>query len=108
MAGSEIFRLEVRATDQGPLVVLAGDVDLSSVPRLRECLVSLAGERITLDFADVTFLDSTGIGMLVAAQTRAKSNGGDIVLHRVQPTQMHLFEMVGLTTAFDFDGDQAA
>ena len=103
MDGSETFRLDVRDGDHGPLVVLAGDIDLSTVRQLQDCLVPLAHERVSLDFRAVTFMDSTGIRVLLDAQKRAETDGGQIVLHHVQPTQMRIFEIAGLTQHFTFD-----
>ena len=98
--------IDIREADEQHVVVaIAGELDLETAPRLRNCLRELSGQHITLDFSDVTFMDSTALGVLVAADKRAITSGGAIVLHSVQPAQMRIFEMVGLTEYLNFDGD---
>ena len=52
-------------------------------------------------------MDSTALGVLAAADKRAVTSGGAIVLHGVQPTQMRVFEVVNLAQHLNFDGDRA-
>jgi anti-anti-sigma factor len=58
--------------DWGVLVV-SGEVDLAAAPELRTCLAELADvgvRHLVVDLRRVTFLDSTGVGVLVAAARR--------------------------------------
>jgi anti-sigma B factor antagonist len=57
---------------------LAGELDLYTEPALREALrgaVERAPKRLVVDLAEVTFVDSTVLGALVAA--RSQLGGGD-------------------------------
>lgn len=68
-------------TVDGEVVIIAmgGEVDLDASPSLRERLFShiAAGRRrIVLDLTDVTFVDSTAVGVLVGAVTRMRESGG--------------------------------
>jgi anti-sigma B factor antagonist len=60
-------------------VHLSGDVDIMTVPDLRLALQQLTevGSRATVvvDLAGVTFLDATGLGVLVGAHRRATRAG---------------------------------
>lgn len=61
------FRLR---DEQGCAVVVAsGEIDLYTSPELREALADAAqsSDRVILDLTDVTFLDSTGMGVMVGA-----------------------------------------
>jgi anti-anti-sigma factor len=63
------------ARDQGwsgPVVRLAGELDIATSPKLRACLGDFIGQRVTLDFTDVTFMDSTAIGVLSNATQRGE------------------------------------
>jgi anti-sigma B factor antagonist len=56
---------------------LAGELDLANVPALREALrgaVERSPKRLVVDLTDVTFVDSTVLGVLVEARSRI---GGD-------------------------------
>src|SRR4051812_18609914 len=102
------FALHVEQDGQGPVVRLRGELDLGSAPQFRECLHELLGQTVVLDFTEVTFMDSTTISVLVTALKRANSAGGELILHGVQPPQMKVLDIVGVSEILNFDGDSAA
>ncbi len=62
------------------IVALSGDLDLSTAPALREVLLDLVGQPlVVLDLERCTFLDSTVLGVLVAASRRMADEGGALV-----------------------------
>ncbi|MFD0392675.1 STAS domain-containing protein [Streptomyces nogalater] len=68
-----------RATADGVHVVaLAGEIDHTTTDALRHALVPEdEGARCTvIDFREVTFMDSSGINVLVAANNAARARGG--------------------------------
>ena len=100
------FGLHVTESARGPVVVVAGELDLATSDQLAECLLDLVGQSVTLDFSGVTFMDSTAINVLIAAQKRAATDGRELLLRGVQPAQMRVFDIVGLTEHLNFDGSQ--
>jgi anti-sigma B factor antagonist len=78
--------LSVRVdADERAVVSIAGDLDLAGAGRLRATLTEVidSGYReIMLDAVDVTFCDSTGLGVLLAAARRAGARGQRIVVWR--------------------------
>jgi hypothetical protein len=46
------------------VVALHGELDIASVDGLAEALVELAGSTLVVDLSKLTFMDSTGIGLL--------------------------------------------
>jgi len=64
------------------ILALRGELDLATVPRARELLVRLItdhrGEVVVVDVRGVDFADSLGLGVLVGAQRRARSQGGEV------------------------------
>jgi len=102
------FDIRVTPNERGPVVFLAGKLDLAVAPVLRDCLHELVGQTIMLDFSDVSFLDSTALGVLVAAQKRALVSGGSITLSGVQPAQMKVLELTGLTEHLGFTNGNAS
>lgn len=94
------------------VAALTGEVDLHSAAALRERLDALlAGEtpRIVLDLDGVGFLDSTGLGTLVAVQSSAAEKGGAFALVCTQQRILKLFAITGLQSVFRFydDADEA-
>jgi anti-sigma B factor antagonist len=63
----------------GSVVVhLAGELDLYNAPTVRETLLMLADEqpdRLVVDLADVEFIDSTALGVLVEARAKLTNRG---------------------------------
>lgn len=89
------------------IVVVEGEIDVATSPRLRKELTSLmerGARRIILDLGAMTFIDSSGLGVLVGALRRLREQGGDaIVLRGLQEPVRRVFEITGLTDLFTFE-----
>jgi anti-sigma B factor antagonist len=86
-----------------PVVMLKGEVDLAQAPTLREDLETLlaAGHStVVVDMLDVSFLDSTALGVLVAALGRCQRAGGNLHLIVTEPRVLKVLEITGLADAF--------
>ncbi len=82
---------------------VSGEIDIQSSPILDEQVRSVLGEgatSIVIDLAGVTFLDSTGLSVLVAALKRCQSVGGTVRLMSLRPNVRRVLEITGLTDAF--------
>ena len=99
--------LEVEERGEVSVLAVSGEVDVATVPRLREqlhALVASGTPRIVVDLDAVDFLDSTGLGVLVGALKRVRNNGGELALVCTSPRIRKVFEVTGLTghlTIFD-------
>jgi anti-sigma B factor antagonist len=60
-----------------------------------------SGGRIVLNLADVTYIDSGGLGTLVALYTTARNAGGSIKLARLTQRVGDLLQVTKLLTVFD-------
>jgi anti-sigma B factor antagonist len=77
-----------------------GEVDLASAPEFKAALDAAtdAGARyVLLDFEDVAFIDSTGIGLLLSAQRKLKARDGKLIVVCNDPVIRRVFEITGLT-----------
>ena len=94
------FELIVRRTEAHSVIVLAGgELDIASLPKLRECFDELASGgviHLVLDFRNLSFIDSIGIGLLVRERTRVTEAGGTFSIRNVRPRAMQIFEMTAL------------
>lgn len=64
---------------------MAGEIDLYTSPQLREHLLEAAGSaqsppRVALDFTDVGFVDSSGLGVIIGGLKHVRELGGDLVM----------------------------
>ena len=97
------FRLEVTERDAWTIVVVSGEIDMATAPRLRERLIDLIGEgqhRIVVDMSWVEFIDSTGLGVLIGALKRIRSHEGDLRLVIEDRRVLKVFEITGLDQVF--------
>jgi anti-sigma B factor antagonist len=86
-----------------PVLAVRGEVDVSTAPELRERLLGLAerGQSVAVvDLSEVSFVDSTALGVLVSGVKRLRSAGGDLRLVVTQPHINKVFEITGLTEVF--------
>jgi len=97
-------QLEVHAEQRdGHVVVsLRGDLDLAAAPRVRAALSdALALDRnVVVDCSALEFLDSAGLGTLIAARTRARCAGGSLLLAGVRPPLERLLAVSGVDQLF--------
>ncbi len=92
----------VRAADGSTLEVV-GEIDMDTVPELRRSLYELidAGAKpVTVDMAGVSFIDSSGLGVLIGAQQRARELGGDVAIRNLNGPARKVFEITGLVDSF--------
>jgi len=79
----------------GPVVKVAGQLDLAVKDELRELLSPLTGV-VTIDLSEVTFVDSSTIGVFVGVHKRLESEGGALRLRNPQDMPRLALETVGL------------
>ncbi|MEV4614952.1 STAS domain-containing protein [Kitasatospora sp. NPDC049258] len=92
-----------RSTPTGPVLEIAGDLDFHTAPRAREVLFGLTpgpGQLLVVDLTGLTFCDSTGITVLVAARNHALGHRAQIALAGVPGTVARTFDITGLTQIF--------
>ncbi|MBM6754990.1 STAS domain-containing protein [Collinsella tanakaei] len=86
-------------TPERYLISVAGEVDISNVDALRD-RIDLALEqptaKITLDFANVSYIDSTGIGVLVGAAHHAAEHEKGFEVINAQPNVMRVAQLLGV------------
>jgi anti-anti-sigma factor len=79
------------------VVRLRGEIDLVSVPALRDELLAMTGKAsVVVDLAAVTFLDATGVGVLVGAHKRLANQGGRLVLVNPPPAIARVLQLAGV------------
>jgi anti-sigma B factor antagonist len=77
-----------------------GEIDLATAPNLKAALdraMDTAPRCVLVDFEDVAFLDSTGIGVLLSAERRIRARGGKLIVICDNELIRRVFEVSGLT-----------
>src|SRR5262245_9889972 len=72
---------------------IAGELDLLTVPQLREALAGVEDrdQDVVLDFSDVSFIDSSGLGLILATARTTEEHGCSLVVRGPTPTVRRLF-----------------
>lgn len=91
---------------KGKITIGVGDV------ALREAVheaVEAGAVKILINLEDVTTIDSSGIGELVAAYTTVTNRGGNLRLMKLPPKVQDILQITQLVTVFDvFDSEDEA
>jgi anti-sigma B factor antagonist len=99
------------ARDDIAVIQIDGRFDAQSAPPVAEWLEHIAATtlgRVVVDLAEVSFLDSSALAVLVRAVKRCRMRGGDVRLCRMQPSVRLIFELTRLDRAFDMYADEDA
>ena len=97
------FAIEVSGEPASPVVAVRGEIDVATSPQLRNdlnTLVARGARHITLDFSGVSFVDSSGLGVLVGTYKRLREDqDGSVRIVGAQPSVRKVFEITGLEAA---------
>ncbi len=88
-------------TDQSGLTVwLSGELDHHAARELREQIDSAiersAAKRLRLDFSGVTFMDSSGIGLIMGRYRLMQSRGGSLTVIGASERLRRVMKLAGL------------
>ncbi|MCX5265760.1 STAS domain-containing protein [Streptomyces sp. NBC_00199] len=91
------------ATDGIRVITVAGEIDFDTIEPLRQALdvPDLPQPRIVIDVHQVTFMDSTGINLLITAYHAITGAGGWIRLAAPTEAVMHTLQLVGVDTLIE-------
>ena len=100
------FALNVEDADDGTVVRLMGEVDVSTAPHLRNALMDVVDTRqgpVTLDCRCLRFMDSSGLGVLVVARQRLGAEERSLRLRYVRPHLAKVLRIMALDRLFEFE-----
>jgi anti-anti-sigma factor len=93
----------VERRNAGVLVRLAGELDLHNVDEVRAALAEAGSgepERLVVDLGEVSFVDSTALGALVASEKELPA-GTRLLLAAPRPDVRRALDVSGLARHFD-------
>lgn len=95
------------ATEADRTVVSAeGEIDVSNASSLRDALdaaIAAGAKEVDCDLAQVPYIDSTGIGVLVGAAHRAKEADGRLVVRHPQRNVGRVLSLLGVTDELNIE-----
>ena len=99
---SQGFGLTVTSDASGTTIRVRGECDIATAAQVGEALSAAAGQpgdRIMLDLSDVTFMDSSGLAVLVE-HARLSMQDGDRLRLTMSPDVESLLDLSGLRAHF--------
>jgi anti-sigma B factor antagonist len=86
------------------VISVSGEIHVTTAPQFSRRLNDAIGQgktAVVLDLADVTFIDSTGLSVLLNGLRRVTRRGGRMAIVCTNPTVLRLFEITRLDTTFE-------
>ena len=86
------------------VIRIEGDIDLYSAPELRqkfEDAVLSGNKKIIVNMEKVSYLDSSGIGVIIFGLTFIQKSHGELVLVKINNSVLKLFDLSKITTFFN-------
>lgn len=94
-----------KAEREGVLVLsLHGGLDAMTAPAFKAEVVAvseLKTARIVVDLADLTLIDSTGVGVLISLFKRTRSQGGQVMFAGLNAQPREVFRLLRLEKSLD-------
>jgi len=90
----------VKRPPNGAELRLEGRLDATTSPAVQDALLKVAGEyaSIELNFAQLTYISSAGLRVMLMMQKQVNRTGGSLRLTNVSPAVMEVFEMTGFSS----------
>lgn len=99
------FAVSADPQNNGIAVVnVQGEVDVYTAPRLREELhrsLDQGSNKLVVNLADVAYMDSSGLGVLIGALKRAREEKGDLLVAAPNARISRILEVTGLSKIFN-------
>lgn len=85
------------------IIQLIGELDIYTAPNFKETLIEALDERmgdVIINGESLSYIDSTGLGVLISALKKAKENNRSISIKKIKPNIKKLFSLTSLDKVF--------
>jgi anti-sigma B factor antagonist len=103
----ELGRLTMSSEREGDMhtIVLAGELDVAAADRVQHELERVEASdalSIVVDLSGLTFMDSTGVRLLIQAQARSRADSDRLLVLRGPGPVQRVFELCGVDDLLPF------
>lgn len=98
-------------TKKDNVLPLEGEIDLHISPRISASLAAMVAEKpkkLVVDLSKVTYIDSSGLAVLIEGMQNVEAYGGKFALAGLQPNVRPIFEIARLDQVFRIFPDAEA
>lgn len=100
--------LVVEGNSERIKVRVSGHINAECSADLRSAVIELCARQpqsLTLDLAEVPFIDTSGLGVLVGLRTHLKKHGTTMLVVAPQKRVLEVFRLTRLSTLFGLEGE---
>lgn len=103
------FSMDREPESQAVRITISGEIDLFAAPDFKSRLYEAVGEGnvdVVLDCGELSYIDSTGLGILLGALKRVRQNDRQVYVRNLKDNIRKLFRITGLDRAFNLEEAQ--
>jgi len=103
------FSLSTRTLPPTHVIDLAGFLDAHTAPQLEGAFKGLIDEgvyRIIVNFRDLSYISSAGLGVFMAFIEEVRTHNGDIKLVGMSPKIYNVFDLLGFPMLYEIYDDE--
>ncbi|MDD3430165.1 MAG: anti-sigma factor antagonist [Oscillospiraceae bacterium] len=103
--------VKIERKDSVMCAYVSGEIDHHSAAEIREtidrALIAKDINLLTMDFGGVTFMDSSGVGLILGRYKLLSALGGRLVIQGTPPSVNRMLKLAGITKIIEFKGETA-
>ena len=92
--------IDIKSENGSAIAVLSGEIDHHGAKELRaeldRFIITMQPELLALDLSGITFMDSSGIGLIMGRSKLMKECGGRLEIHSPQPYIRRVLKLSGI------------
>ena len=96
--------ISINESDSVVSVQVTGDIEMMTIKEFKDKLLNLGKESekdIELDMADVNYIDSSGVGVLISLLKLQKKKGKTVVITEVSDKVLNVLKLSSLSDVFN-------
>lgn len=104
----ELIYEEIRGRENAKLIRFVGDLDATNVETVLEKVINLLNDgivKLVVDFKQLRYVNSTGLGILLHFSKSAKEKGGCFKIANINENVYEIIEIIGATSLLEIYDD---
>lgn len=109
MSEQEKFKINRKKVNDVECIYLWGYLDAHTAPHLESAISNVindGGFKIMVNFRDLDYISSAGLGVFMAFIEEIRDKGGDIKLTSMKPKVFSVFDLLGFPLLFDIENEE--
>ncbi len=98
------MEIKTRDLERHKVLIVMGDIDLYNVGQLKKAIFNMLDEEdiesLIVDMSGINYMDSSGVGALVAGQKKVKAQGGKFALLNIKEDVLNILKLATLDQFF--------